>query len=99
MCVLSKGLKCVSLSVYVLWAPGMAQPCYSSLMLVISCPDWIAADRGFLRQREGKDYVCVYVCVSVHASNFWIVCLNRCCGAKCKMIARERREEIDVGAF
>lgn len=62
MCVLSKGLKCVSLSVYVLWAPGMAQPCYSSLMLVISCPDWIAADRVFCANERAK-IMCVFMCV------------------------------------
>lgn len=38
-------------------------------------------------------------CVFVHASRFAIVCLSVRRGAKCKMIAKERREEIDVGAF
>lgn len=41
--------------------------------------------------------MCVFMCVC--ACRFVSVCLNMCCGAKCKMIARERGEEIDVGAF
>lgn len=66
-------------------------------MLVISCPDWIAGDT-VLHQREDRDYVCAYavrMSVCVHASRF----VSVCCRAKCKMIAKERREEIDVGAF
>lgn len=59
------------------------------LNAVISWPDLIAAARG---QR-------LCVCLCVHASHFAILCLNVCCGAKWKMIAREKREEINVGAF
>lgn len=43
--------------------------------------------------------MCVFMCASAHASHFTNVCLNVCSKAKCKMIARERREEIDVGAY
>ncbi len=60
---------------------------------------WLDCSRYSFCTSERAEIICVFVCVSVRASRFAIVCLNVCCGAKCKMIARERREEIDVGAF
>lgn len=54
-------------------------------------------------KRAAESRVCTYVWPSVwiclHTSSFAIVCLTLCSGAKCKMIARQRRKQIDVGAF
>lgn len=41
--------------------PAIAQPCYSGLILVISCPDRIAADRVFAPARGQR--LCVFMCV------------------------------------
>lgn len=39
------------------------------------------------------EIMCVSLRTSVHMSRFVTVCLNVCCGAKCKMIATEGREK------
>lgn len=39
------------------------------------------------------EIMCVLVRARVHMSRFATVCLNVCCGAKCKMIATEGREK------
>lgn len=64
-------------------ALAVAALCFPSLMLVISWPDWISADTVSAPARGHR--LCVCLCV--------------CWGAKCKKIARERTEEIDVGAL
>lgn len=41
--------------------------------------------------------MCVFTCVSVCLCAFATACLRVCCGAKCGMIAKERREENRCG--
>lgn len=84
-------------------SPAVAQPCCRGLILVISCPDRIAADTVFAPAR-GQKIMCVFAragerVFGAQAGRLAIVCLSVCCEAKCKMIATGGGEEIDVGAF
>lgn len=57
----------------------MAQLCYSGLMLVISCPDWIAADTVFCSSNRAE-IMCVFMCMSagVSACESFCDCVSKC---------------------
>lgn len=73
---------CIRKCVYALWAPATTQLCYSGLMLVISCLDWIAADTVFAPARGQR--LCECLCVCVRAC----MCVYCACKSFCECVSK-----------
>lgn len=54
---------------------------------------WQDCSRYSFCSGERAEIMCVFTCVSVCLCAFKTACLRVCRGAKCRMIAKERREE------